>query len=96
VTHFAGAGRPSGPKFADGTGTGAGFYGPHGIAVDHSGNVYVADSGNARIRKITPAGVVSTIFQAPWRVNGLALDTNGNLYISSAQAKLVAKVVPKQ
>ena len=48
----------------DGTGTNAGFYGPHGVAVDRVGNVYVADSGNDTIRKVTLTGtnwVVTTL-----------------------------------
>ncbi|CAD7841173.1 hypothetical protein S1OALGB6SA_283 [Olavius algarvensis spirochete endosymbiont] len=40
---------------ADGIGTEAQFYGPTGVAVDSSGNIYVADFSNHRIRKITPA-----------------------------------------
>src|SRR5258706_573613 len=43
---------------ADGTGSAARFYAPQGVAVDGSGNVYVADTGNDTIRKITPSGVV--------------------------------------
>ncbi len=46
---------------ADGTGATASFNYPNGVAVDGSGNVYVADSGNFTIRKITSAGVVTTL-----------------------------------
>jgi sugar lactone lactonase YvrE len=58
VTTVAGNGRPS---FADGVGANAGFNEPAGIAVDNSGNIYVADRGNNRIRKINPQGVVTTL-----------------------------------
>ena len=58
VTTFAGNGEAG---FSDGTGSAARFNNPAGIALDPSGNVYVADNGNHRIRKITPAGVVTTL-----------------------------------
>ena len=47
--------------FADGNGASAQFNGPAGIVADAQGNIYIADIGNYRIRKITPSGTVSTL-----------------------------------
>ncbi len=55
------AGNPEGSGFNNGTGTGALFKNPMGIVCDDEGNLYVADSGNHCIRKVTSAGVVTTI-----------------------------------
>lgn len=57
VTTIAGNGEPG---FKDGTGAEAQFNYPRGIVVDSKGSLYVGDSWNHRIRKITPAGVVTT------------------------------------
>ncbi len=51
----------SGEGFADGRGAAAAFNTPSGIALDRHGNLYVADTGNHAIRRITPQGEVTTI-----------------------------------
>jgi len=55
------AGQPAGVGYLDGPGASARFYDPKQVALDPSGNLYVADAGNGVIREITPAGVVSTV-----------------------------------
>jgi sugar lactone lactonase YvrE len=73
--------------FIDGTGANAAFSNPSGVAVDSKGNVYVADGGNSSLRKITPAGVVTTLVGNPSQTSllnypsGLAIDTDGGIYI---------------
>src|SRR5690606_5265481 len=47
---------------ADGTGDAARFDAPAGLALDSDGSILVTDSGSARIRRVTPAGVVTTVF----------------------------------
>ncbi|MDR0233815.1 MAG: SMP-30/gluconolactonase/LRE family protein [Zoogloeaceae bacterium] len=59
VSTLAGSGKKG---FADGKGRAAQFCRPHGITIDKAGNLYVADSGNRRIRKVTKEGEVSTFF----------------------------------
>src|SRR5450432_3489312 len=95
VTTFAG-GSLGGEGFADGPAGQASFNTPSGLALDTSGNLYVADTGNNRIRKITPQGLVSTVAgdgtaghvdgsAAQARFDGpigIAVDPRGNIYVA--------------
>lgn len=60
VTTFAGSATGISGN-ADGAGNAARFYSPYGIKLDASGDVYVADTSNTTVRKITPSGSVSTV-----------------------------------
>ena len=78
VTTFAGTPNVSGAN--DGTGPAAEFENPGGIRMDASGILYLTDNG--RIRKITPQGVVTTVFTGFTALSGLALDGMGNAYVA--------------
>lgn len=59
------AGAAGSPGSSDGNGAVARFRSPQGVTVDAAGNVYVADTGNYTVRRVTPAGKVSTVAGAP-------------------------------
>jgi sugar lactone lactonase YvrE len=103
------AGVPSGEGSADGTGAAAHFYYPAGVAADTSGNVFVADNNNNTIRKITPAGVVTTIAGSAGSFGstdgtgtaarfqgpeGVAVDGAGNVFVADGSNHTIRKITP--
>ncbi len=100
-------GTTAGAGNLDGTGAVARFSSPSGLVRDAAGNVYVADSGNFTVRKISPSGQVSTLAgsagvsgfadgagsQARFsKLVGMALDRAGNVFVTDAGR--IRKVTP--
>jgi sugar lactone lactonase YvrE len=103
------AGAPTVSGSADGTGSAARFYYPYAVAVDASGHVYVGDTYNFTVRKITPAGVVTTLPGTPGvsgsadgtgstaRFNGpdgIAVDSLNNVYVGDYNNQVIRKITP--
>jgi hypothetical protein len=91
-----------------GPATDAGLSSPYGVAVDAAGNLYIADAGNSRVRKVSTSGTITTVAgsgtygfsgdggpatnAALSSPQGVALDAAGNLYIADAHNSRVRKV----
>jgi hypothetical protein len=101
------AGSPGNFGSADGMGADARFNGPQGIATDSAGTVYVADTGNATIRKVTAAGVVTTLAGSAGNLGiddgtgsaarfctpqGLAVGSGGTVYVADSWNHTIRKI----
>jgi hypothetical protein len=106
-TTLAGEARYGGTN--DGTGSAPRFGDLEGEAIDNAGNIFVTDTGNETIRKVTPAGMVTTLAGLPGYGGtndgtgsaarfdnpwGVATDTNGNLYVADTTSSTIRKVAP--
>jgi DNA-binding beta-propeller fold protein YncE len=107
ISTFAGTGTQGG-KGDDGPAVQAELWNPSGLAVDRSGNLYIADSGNNRVRVIDSAGIIRTVagtgdpgsagdghpaLEAQLNgPTGVAIDVAGNLYIADSVNNLIRKV----
>jgi sugar lactone lactonase YvrE len=94
--------------YADGAGSQASFNTPSGLALDQTGNLYVADTSNNRIRKITPQGLVSTVAgegtaglvdgpASEARFDGpigIAVDSRDDIYIADTYNDRIRKITP--
>ena len=108
-TVFTFAGQAGTIGSLDGFGNDAQFNNPFAIAVDNADNVYVADSANDVIRKITPSRAVSTLAGLAgnagntndsgskarfWNPQGLVVDNAGNVYVADTGNNIVRKITP--
>jgi sugar lactone lactonase YvrE len=103
------AGSTGGRGAFDDIGTAARFNQPYAVAVDGSGNLFVADTFNSTIRKMTPSGVVSTFAGQPGERGGadgasaearffypfgIAIDRAGNLFVTDSDGHIIRKITP--
>lgn len=100
--------RPWEGGYVDGIGMDARFNGPDGLVVDASGDIIVADSGNQRLRKVTPDGRVTTLagsgvtgaqggvaLAAQFNLpNNLAMDESGSLLVSEWAGNRIRRIDP--
>ncbi len=96
VTVFAGTVGVAGAK--DGAPGAGQFNGPRGLAIDRSGNLYVADTGNRLIRRVDSSGTVTTVrtsVASPFRdPQGVAVDPAGNLYVADTREQCILRIQP--
>jgi len=109
ITTVAGNGNP-GFSGDLGPAVSASLYDPQDVAVDAAGNLYIADNGNKRVRKVSPTGIITTVagngvpgFSGDggpalsasfYDLTGVALDASGNVYVADSLSQRVRKFTP--
>ena len=107
ISNFAGS--PNNVGSQDGVGPNARFYSPHSLVADSQGNIFVSDSGNSTIRKITPSGTVTTIAgesgsrgtvdgmgkEARFsEPKGMAINLAGEMFVVDSWSGVIRKITP--
>ena len=83
------------------------MFNPAGVAIDESGNLYIADQSNRRIRRVAPSGTIDAVAGSSQRYadlpaakgrldvpRGISLDASDNLYIAEEVNRRVSKILP--
>ena len=97
ITTIAGNGT-AGFSGDNGPATQAQIQQPYGLAIDPAGNLYIADLGNNRIRKVSPNGIISTFPDANLKLNAprnVAVDAAGNVFIAEFGGNRILRVDPR-
>jgi sugar lactone lactonase YvrE len=81
------------PGSSDGTRNSARFFSPNALVAASDGNLYVADTNTGKIRKVTSAGVVTTL-AIGFSGSGIAIDVSGNLFVTDGGSNLIRKITP--
>ena len=84
----------NGQGYTDGASNVAQFLYPTGVAVDSGGNVYVGDTYNNVVRKVSPSGFVTTFATGFSYPGGVAVDSAGNVYVGDSGNSRVCKITP--
>jgi hypothetical protein len=92
VSTFAGLGGV--PGFQNGTGSGALFNQPNGIAFDSSNNLYVADGVNGAVRRVTTNAAVTTVATGFYLIEQVAVDKSNIIYVDDAGNNVIRKMTP--
>ncbi len=87
-------GNPGRTDAPSGPGTAARLSGPAFMTKDAAGNVYVTENRNGDVRKITPAGAVTTVATLLTDPQGVAVDGNGNVYVADGLDNTIKRITP--
>gem|GEM_PF-1244248 len=89
------AGDPDNWGYADGEGMSARFQNPQALALDGFGNLYVADTANGAVRKVTGTGTVTTLATGLNNPGGIAVGSDGAVYVADSGNRVIRRITPE-